>query len=62
MFDFIRTHQRLMQFLLLLVIFPSFALFGLESYTSMGDSSTTVAKVDGQAITQPEWDLSLIHI
>ena len=33
MFDFIRTHQRLMQFLLLLVIFPSFALFGLESYT-----------------------------
>jgi peptidyl-prolyl cis-trans isomerase D len=56
MFDFIRTHQRLMQFLLLLVIFPSFALFGLESYTSMGDSSTTVAKVDGQAITQPEWD------
>ena len=45
-----------MQFLLLLVIFPSFALFGLESYTSMGDSSTTVAKVDGQAITQPEWD------
>ena len=22
----------------------------------MGDSSTTVAKVDGQAITQPEWD------
>lgn len=56
MFDFIRTHQRLMQFLLLLVIFPSFALFGLESYTSMGDSSTTVAKVDGQPITQPEWD------
>jgi len=29
MFDFIRTHQRLMHFLLLLFIFPSFAFFGL---------------------------------
>ncbi|RBA23451.1 SurA N-terminal domain-containing protein [Herminiimonas fonticola] len=56
MFEFIRTHQRLMQFLLLLIIFPSFAFFGLESYTSMGDASNTVAKVDGQTITQPEWD------
>lgn len=56
MFEFIRTHQRLMQFLLLLIIFPSFAFFGLESYTSMGDSSNAVAKVDGQEITQPELD------
>ena len=56
MFEFIRTHQRLMQFLLLLIILPSFAFVGLESYTSMGDSSNTVAKVDGQALTQPEWD------
>ncbi|HWU97213.1 MAG TPA: SurA N-terminal domain-containing protein [Oxalicibacterium sp.] len=56
MFEFIRTHQRLMQFLLLLIIFPSFAFFGLESYTSMSDSSSAVAKVNGQEITQPEWD------
>jgi peptidyl-prolyl cis-trans isomerase D len=56
MFEFIRTHQRLMQFLLLLIIFPSFAFFGLESYTSMGESSSAVAKVNGQEITQPEWD------
>lgn len=56
MFDFIRTHRRLMQFLLLLIILPSFAFVGLESYTRMGDASNTVAKVDGQAITQPEWD------
>lgn len=56
MFEFIRTHRRLMQFLLLLIILPSFAFVGLESYTSMGDASSTVAKVDGQTITQPQWD------
>ena len=56
MFEFIRTHQRLMQFLLLLIIFPSFAFFGLESYTSMRESTNAVAKVDGQEITQQEWD------
>ncbi len=56
MFEFIRTHRRLMQFLLLLIILPSFAFVGLESYTSMGDASNTVAKVGGQTITQPEWD------
>lgn len=56
MFEFIRTHRRLMQFLLLLIILPSFAFVGLESYTSMSDASSTVAKVDGQAITQPQWD------
>ena len=56
MFEFIRTHQRLMQFLLLLIIFPSFAFFGLESYTRMSDKEPTVAKVAGQSITQREWD------
>ncbi len=56
MFEFIRTHRRLMQFLLLLIILPSFAFVGLESYTSMGDASNTVAKVGDQTITQPEWD------
>lgn len=56
MFEFIRTHRRLMQFLLLLIILPSFAFVGLESYTSMGDASNTVAKVADQTITQPEWD------
>ena len=56
MFEFIRTHRRLMQFVLLLIILPSFAFVGLESYTSMGDASNTVAKVGDQTITQPEWD------
>jgi peptidyl-prolyl cis-trans isomerase D len=56
MFEFIRTHQRLMQFMLLLLIVPSFLLFGLEGYTRFGDSANTVAKVAGQSITQQEWD------
>ena len=56
MFEFIRSHQRLMQFLLLLLIIPSFALVGLQSYTSFGDSANTVAKVAGQSITQQELD------
>ena len=56
MFEFIRTHQRLMQFLLLLLIFPSFAFFGLESYTRFSERDNAVAKVAGQSITQQEWD------
>jgi peptidyl-prolyl cis-trans isomerase D len=56
MFEFIRTHQRLMQLVLLLLIFPSFAFFGLESYTRMSGGDNAVAKVAGQSITQQEWD------
>ncbi len=55
MLEFIRTHRRLMQFLLLLIIFPSFAFFGLESYTRMSDRDEPVAKVAGQSISQQEW-------
>ncbi len=56
MLEFVRTHRRLMQFLLLLFIFPSFAFFGLESYTRSQASGDDVAKVAGQSITQAELD------
>jgi peptidyl-prolyl cis-trans isomerase D len=56
MFEFIRTHRRLMQLLLLLLIFPSFAFFGLESYTRMNGGDDTVAKVAGENISQQDWD------
>jgi peptidyl-prolyl cis-trans isomerase D len=56
MFDFIRTHQRLMQFVLLLFIFPSFAFFGLEGYTRFNEGNNAVAKVAGTSITQQEFD------
>lgn len=48
-----------MQFLLLLLIIPSFALVGLQSYSSFGDGANTVAKVAGQRITQQDWDAAL---
>lgn len=56
MFEFIRTHRRLMQFALLLFIFPSFAFFGLEGYTSFREGDNAIAKVAGQTITQQEFD------
>jgi len=56
MFDFIRTHQRLMQFVLLLFIFPSFAFFGLEGYTRFNEGNNAIAKVAGTSITQQEFD------
>ena len=57
MFEFVRTHKRLFLFLVLVLILPSFVVVGLQGYSSMSEgANTTVAKVDGQAITQAEWD------
>ncbi|MBI2768662.1 MAG: SurA N-terminal domain-containing protein [Burkholderiales bacterium] len=56
MFDFVRKHTRVMQFLLFLLIFPSFVLFGLEGYSRMKEKGDAVAKVDGREIMQGEWD------
>ncbi len=56
MFDLVRKHTRIMQGILVLLIFPSFVLFGLEGYNRFNEKGETVAKVDGQDITQGEWD------
>jgi peptidyl-prolyl cis-trans isomerase D len=57
MFEFVRTHTRLLQFVLVLLIFPSFVFFGIQGYSGFGDSANaTVAKVDGKSITKAEWD------
>lgn len=56
MLEYIRTHRRMMQFLLLLFIVPSFAFFGLEGYSGFRDRGNAVAKVAGQTITQQELD------
>nr|WP_315481275.1 SurA N-terminal domain-containing protein [uncultured Undibacterium sp.] len=58
MFEYIRTHKRIMQGVLLVIIFPSFAFFGIESFTQR-DVRTTVATVAGQAISQQEFDQAL---
>lgn len=57
MFDFIRTHTRLVLGFLLLLIIPSFIFFGVEGYSQFNDSaSTTVATVGGYKISRGEWD------
>src|ERR1700744_1101223 len=60
MFEFVRRNTRLFQFLLLILILPSFALVGMQGYTSMmSGANATVASVDGQKITQADWDRTL---
>ena len=59
MLESIRTHQRALQFVLLLIIFPSFAFFGIQSYTGFFDKASDLVKVDGQAITTSELDFAV---
>ncbi len=57
MFDFIRKHMRVLQFVLVLLIVPSFAFFGVQGYTRLAEGGRlTVAQVAGQDITQSELD------
>ena len=57
MFDFIRTHTRWALGFVLLLIIPSFVFFGVEGYTQLrSEANAKVAEVDGQGITQAEWD------
>lgn len=58
MLESIRTHQRALQLLLLLIIFPSFAFFGIQSYTGFFDKASDLIKVNGQAITSTELDFA----
>ncbi len=55
MFEFVRKHNRLMQFLLLILVVPAFVLVGVSSYDS-GSAGAVVAKVGDQEITQVDWD------
>ena len=56
MFDFIRTHQRLMQLVLLILILPSFVLIGVSSYTNYVSGDRELVKVGDSAITEVEYD------
>jgi peptidyl-prolyl cis-trans isomerase D len=57
MFDFVRSHTRLFQGILVLLIFPSFVFFGVQGYSRFVDGAAAqVAEVDGRGITQAEWD------
>ena len=57
MFDFFRKHTRVLQFVLVLLIFPSFVFFGIQGYGKYTEGgNATVASVNGKEITQLEWD------
>ncbi len=56
MFDTVRKHQKLLQLVLMLFIVPSFAMFGISSYSSFMDKETDLVKINGKAITAQEVD------
>jgi len=56
MFEFVRTHQKLLQIVLLALILPSFAFIGVESYTNMGSKDSDIAKVGKDLVTGVEFD------
>ena len=45
-----------MMAILVLLIIPSFVLFGLEGYSRFNDKGAVVAKVNGNKINQTDWD------
>ncbi|MEN9762916.1 MAG: hypothetical protein RI906_2742, partial [Pseudomonadota bacterium] len=56
MFDSIRKHQRILLFVLVVLIFPAFAFFGIQGYDRFLSDGDSVAKVGGQSITRQEFD------
>lgn len=56
MFDFIRSHQRVMQFVLLVLIVPSFALIGVSGYSSYVSGDHDLVKVGKTAVTMEEFE------
>lgn len=59
MFDFIRTHQRLMQFVLLLIIFPSFVVGGVVGFSSFTGKRPEIAKIGSESIPVDEFNQAL---
>ncbi|WP_439113371.1 SurA N-terminal domain-containing protein [Hydrogenophaga sp.] len=56
MFDTIRNHKKYLMGFLLILIIPSFILFGVQGFNESDQRGAVVAAVDGQEITQLEWD------
>lgn len=56
MFEFIRSHTRLFQGILVILVFPAFVFFGVQGYSGGGPGTESVAQVAGRPITQAEWD------
>ena len=59
MFEFIRTHTRVLMLILVPLIIGSFVFVGVQGYTRMADAKgAKVARVAGHDITQAAWDLA----
>src|ERR1043166_3703756 len=58
MFDLIHNNKRVIQVILALIMLP-FAFFGIDSYFRSGDTSTYVATLGDQKITQQEFGQAL---
>jgi len=56
MFDVVRKHQRLMQLLLLILVFPAFAFFGIQGYDQFFSAEGAVAKVGSSKISRQEFE------
>ncbi|MEY2683657.1 MAG: hypothetical protein RJA09_801 [Pseudomonadota bacterium] len=56
MFDFFRNNIKFLMGFLMLLIIPSFVMFGVEGYSSFRENNEPVAEVGGTRITRPEWD------
>ncbi|PUE51263.1 SurA N-terminal domain-containing protein [Limnohabitans sp. 2KL-51] len=56
MFDTIRNNSKILMGLLVVLIIPSFVLFGVDGYSNMSDRGAVVAKLGDIEITQQEWD------
>jgi peptidyl-prolyl cis-trans isomerase D len=56
MLEFIRGNRRILQFVLLLFIVPSFVVVGAWDLISPGAGQATLASVDGQRIERPDWE------
>src|SRR5690349_1073459 len=59
MYDFIHRHKRLLEIILVVLIVPPFALFGVDWYFRGADSADQVARVGSARITQQEFGQAL---
>ncbi|MBM3345908.1 MAG: peptidylprolyl isomerase [Betaproteobacteria bacterium] len=59
MFDFVARNKRLLRIVLIVIIVPPFALWGLDSYTKSGTAGADIASVAGQKISEQEFGKAL---
>jgi peptidyl-prolyl cis-trans isomerase D len=56
MFETVRKHNKIFFLVFMPLVFVSFVFVGVQGYDRLNEGSVAVARVDGQNITQAEWD------